>query len=43
MGQGSKMMKEKGQKKKEAKIDTKKGEAEFKTDKNKVKLDISKK
>ena len=43
MGQGSKMMKEKGQKKKEAKIDTKKGEAEFKVDKDKAKLDIREK
>ena len=36
-------MKEKGQKKKEAKIDTKKGEAEFKVDKDKAKLDIREK
>ena len=43
MGQGSKMMKEKGQKKKEAKIYTKKGEAEFKVDKDKAKLDIREK
>jgi len=37
------MMKEKGQKKKEAKIDTKKGEVEFKADKNKAKLNIKEK
>ncbi len=43
MGQGSKMMKEKGQKKKEAKIEAKMGEAKFKSDKDETKLNIREK
>ena len=42
MGQGSKMMKDKGQKK-EAKFEGKKGEAKFESDENKAKLDIKEK
>ena len=43
MGQGSKMMKEKGQKKKEAKLESETGEAKLESDKEETKLNIKEK